>query len=43
MMLERKRDWNFAKDKEIYSESNVWISAQRLKMTYGLDADIGFE
>ena len=29
MMSERKRDWNFLKDRRIYGESNVWSTAQR--------------
>ena len=29
MMPERKKYGNFAKDRDIYGESNVWSTAQR--------------
>ena len=42
-MLERKRDGNFAKDREIHGESNN-STAQQQKKTLGHDADVaGFE
>ena len=39
-MPERKQNGNFANDREIRGESNVWSAALRLKMSWRFDADV---
>ena len=43
VVLERKRDGNFMKDRKIYGENNVWGAAQRLKKIDVFDIEVGFE
>ena len=42
MEPERKRDWNFTKDRKIHGESNVWSADQRQKKIYGFDVHFLF-
>ena len=43
MVPERKRDGNFIKNRKIHGDSNVWSIAQRQKIIYIFDVDVGFE
>ena len=42
-MPERKRYWNFTKNRKIHGESNVRGTAQRQKKIYGFDVLVVFE
>ena len=43
MVPERKWDENVTKDRDMHGESNVWSTAQKLKMIYRFDVHVGFE
>ena len=41
MVLERKRDGNFEKNRRSYDSSDVWCEAIRLKKQRGVDGHVG--
>ena len=42
MVFEGKRDGGFA-DREIHGKSNGWSRARWLEVSWGLNADVGFD